>query len=212
MSAGPSSGRPSGRTGRAHRAKPQAPPVPGPVLIGAEELRHRIALLGREISTAIPSDELTIIGILNGTLLFLADLIRQLSIRTRIDCVGISSYRGDTRAGHLTYTKQLQLDVANRDVLVVDDILDTGRTLARVLKDLESFQPRSLRSCVLLSKRRRRLRSVTPDFVGFEIPDVFVVGYGLDYQEHYRNLPHVAACLPPKTANAQNGAKPRLTP
>ncbi|NGO40480.1 hypoxanthine phosphoribosyltransferase [Limisphaera ngatamarikiensis] len=161
------------------------------VLIPADGLARRVRALARQIQRDYEGRDLVMVALLNGTLVFLADLIRNLTLPLRLDFIGVSSYGGGTRPGRLTFTKELGLDVRGRDVLVVDDILDTGRTLRRVLERLERLGPRSLRVCVLLEKKARRQEPVRADYVGFEIPDVFVVGYGLDYAERYRHLPFV---------------------
>ena len=135
-------------------------------------------------------------SLLNGTVLFLADLIRHLSLPLRLDFIGVSSYGAGTESGELVFTKELRLDVRGRDVLLVDDILDTGKTLSRVIPKLRALKPRRIKVCVLLDKPSRRVEQVAADYVGFEIPDVFVVGYGLDYAEKYRNLPFVGVLKP----------------
>ena len=161
------------------------------VLIPADRLARRVRAMARQIQEDHRGRELVLVALLNGTLVFLADLIRHLTLPLRLDFIGVSSYGQGTRPGRLVFTKELGLDVRGRDVLVVDDILDTGRTLARVLERLRRLGPRSLRVCVLLEKKARREEPVRADYVGFEIPDVFVVGYGLDYAERYRHLPFV---------------------
>jgi hypoxanthine phosphoribosyltransferase len=123
--------------------------------------------------------------------MFLADLIRHLNLPLRLDFIGVSSYGAGTESGDLVFTKELRLDVRGRDVLLVDDILDTGRTMSRVLPKLEALGPRRILTCVLLDKPARRIEDIEADYVGFEIPDYFVVGYGLDFAERYRNLPFV---------------------
>ena len=123
--------------------------------------------------------------------LTLADLIRNLSLPLRLDFMGVSSYGAGTESGELVFTKELRLSVRGRDVLLVDDILDTGKTLYRVLGKLRALRPRRIQTCVLLNKAARRVEAVEADYVGFEIPDYFVVGYGLDFAERYRNLPFV---------------------
>jgi hypoxanthine phosphoribosyltransferase len=128
--------------------------------------------------------------------MFLADLIRHLNLPLRLDFMGVSSYGMGTESGDLVYTKELRLDVKGRDVLLVDDILDTGKTLSRVIPKLEALGPRRIRTCVLLDKPARRTHDVKADFVGFAIPDFFVVGYGLDFAERYRNLPFVGVLHP----------------
>lgn len=140
--------------------------------------------------------EMVVVALLNGTVLFLADLIRHLSIPMRLDFMGVSSYGAGTESGKLVYTKELRLDVRGRDVLLVDDILDTGKTFCSVLKKLRALKPRRIKTCVLLNKQERRIEKITPNYVGFEIPDVFVVGYGLDFAEKYRNLPFVGVLKP----------------
>ena len=135
-------------------------------------------------------------SLLNGTVMFLADLIRNLSLPLRLDFIGVSSYGAGTESGELVFTKELRLSVRGRDVLLVDDILDTGKTLYRVLAKLRALKPRRIRTCVLLNKAARRVEPVEADYVGFEIPDFFVVGYGLDFAERYRNLPFVGVLHP----------------
>ena len=134
---------------------------------------------------------MVVVSLLNGTVMFLADLIRNFSLPLRLDFMGVSSYGAGTESGDLVVTKELRLDVRGRDVLLVDDILDTGRTLHRVLGILRALKPRRVRTCVLLNKAARRVEKVEANYVGFEIPDLFVVGYGLDFAERYRNLPFV---------------------
>jgi len=166
------------------------------ILISAPDLRRRVKALAGEIQAEFTGRELVVVSLLNGTIMFLADLIRHLSLPMRLDFIGVSSYRGGTESRNLVYTKELRLDVRNRDVLLVDDILDTGRTLHQVREKLALLQPSRIKTCVLLDKPARRLRPVRADYVGFEIPDLFVVGYGLDFAEKYRNLPFVAVLKP----------------
>jgi hypoxanthine phosphoribosyltransferase len=161
------------------------------ILITPDQIQRRTKAIAREIQRDFQGRELVVIALLNGTIMFLADLLRQLSLPLRLDFIGVSSYRDDTRSGELVFTKELCLDVRGRDLLLVDDILDTGRTMARVTANLRALQPRRIRVCVLLNKAARRVERVQADYVGFEIPDFFVVGYGLDFAERYRNLPFV---------------------
>ena len=139
---------------------------------------------------------MVVVSLLNGTVLFLADLIRHLNLPLRLDFIGVSSYGAGTESGELVFTKELRLDVRGRDVLLVDDILDTGKTLSRVLPKLQVLKPRRIRTCVLLDKPARRTQKVQADYVGFAIPDFFVIGYGLDFAERYRNLPFVGVLHP----------------
>src|SRR5215472_15561034 len=161
------------------------------ILITEGEIARRIAAMSREIQRDFADRELVVVSLLNGTVMFLADLIRHLNLPLRLDFIGVSSYGAGTQSGELVFTKELRLDVRNRDVLVVDDILDTGKTMVRVLEKLKPLRPRKIRTCVLLNKAARRTENVKADYIGFEIPDYFVVGYGLDFAERYRNLPFV---------------------
>lgn len=161
------------------------------ILITDQQIATRILRLAREIQRDFRGREMVIVSLLNGTVMFLADLIRHLSLPLRLDFIGVSSYGAGTESGDLVFTKELRLDVRGRNVLLVDDILDTGRTMTRVLPKLRALKPRRIKICVLLDKPSRRVENVQADYVGFEIPDFFVVGYGLDFAERYRNLPFV---------------------
>jgi hypoxanthine phosphoribosyltransferase len=186
------------------RSRPHgATPLPRPwrdemdcVLISETQIAAGVKRLARQIEADYAGRDLVIVALLNGTVMFLADLIRHLNLPLRLDFIGVSSYGSGTTSGDLVFTKELRLEVRGRDVLVVDDILDTGRTLQRVKQKLRALKPRRLRTCVLLDKPARRVEKVRADYVGFEIPDVFVVGYGLDYAERYRNLPFLGVLKP----------------
>ena len=166
------------------------------VLIDEERLARRVKSLAREIERDCRGRELVVVSLLNGTVLFLADLIRHLNLPLRLDFIGVSSYGVGTESGDLVFTKELRLDVRGRNVLLLDDILDTGNTLSRVKSKLRALNPRRLRTCVLLDKPARRTQPVQADYVGFEVPNLFVVGYGLDFAERYRNLPFVGVLHP----------------
>lgn len=166
------------------------------VLITEAQLARRVRQVAAEITRDFAGHETVVVSLLNGTVLFLADLIRHLSFPLRLDFIGVSSYGAGTESGDLVFTKELRLDVRGRDVLLVDDILDTGKTLKRVLGKLRQLSPRQIKICVLLDKPERRVEDVKADYVGFEIPNLFVVGYGLDYAERYRNLPFVGVLQP----------------
>ncbi len=153
-------------------------------------------VLARQIGRDFAGQELVVVSLLSGTVMFLADLIRHISLPLRLDFIGVSSYREGTQSGALVFTKELRLDVRDRDVLLVDDILDTGKTLTKVLSKLRKLRPRRIKVCVLLEKKARRTESVHVDYVGFPIPDKFVVGYGLDFAERYRNLPFIGVLRP----------------
>jgi len=166
------------------------------VLITDKQLAVRVKQIAKQIERDFRGRDMAIVSLLNGTVMFLGDLIRQLSLPLRLDFMGVSSYGAGTESGELVFTKELRLDVRGRDVLLVDDILDTGRTLSRVVPKLRALKPRSIKTAVLLDKPSRRIEKIYADYVGFEIPDVFVVGYGLDFAERYRNLPFVGVLHP----------------
>lgn len=163
------------------------------ILLTADDLRAGVERLARDLTRVYGESPLTIVGVMTGSVVLLADLIRLLEMPLRVGVLQASSYRGGTTRGQLTLDTGMTLDVVGRDVVIVDDIFDTGHTLLRTVDHVWSMGPRSVRSCVLLHKRGRQEVDFRCDFVGFEIPDEFVVGYGLDYQDHYRNLPYVAA-------------------
>ncbi len=166
------------------------------VIIPAARLRHRVRQLAWQIEADFSGRELVIVSLLNGTVLFLADLVRYINLPLRLDFIGVSSYGDGTVSRELVFTKELRIDVKGRDVLLVDDILDTGRTFKAVLDRLNKLKPATIRTCVLLDKSARRLAPIEPDYAGFRIPDLFVVGYGLDFAERYRNLPFVGVLHP----------------
>jgi hypoxanthine phosphoribosyltransferase len=166
------------------------------VLITEPQIARRVKILAREIERDFCGRETVIISLLNGTVMFLADLIRHLNLPLRLDFMGVSSYGPGTESNDFVLTKELRLDVRGRDVLLVDDILDTGKTLSRVLPKLRVLKPRRIKVCVLLDKPERRVEKVKADYVGFSVPDFFVIGYGLDFAERYRNLPFVGVLHP----------------
>lgn len=178
------------------------------VLIPRMQIARRVRSMAEEIEREFAQSDLVIVSLLNGTVMFLADLVRHLSVPLRLDFIGVSSYRLNTESGEVVFTKELRLDVRGRDVLLVDDILDTGKTINRVLEKLHASGPRRIKVCVLLDKPSRRVIPVKADFVGFEIPDVFVVGYGLDYAERYRQLPFVGVLQPEVYSQSPTGPEP----
>jgi hypoxanthine phosphoribosyltransferase len=179
------------------------------ILITDEGIARRIREMSRHIERDFKGREMVVVSLLNGTVMFLADLIRNLSLPLRLDFIGVSSYGAGTESGELVFTKELRLDVRGRDVLLVDDILDTGKTLSRVLAKLRLLKPRRIKTCVLLNKAARRVEKVEADYVGFEIADYFVVGYGLDFAERYRNLPFVGVLHSHVYKQAHTTAAPR---
>ncbi|MCH8923934.1 MAG: hypoxanthine phosphoribosyltransferase [Planctomycetes bacterium] len=163
-------------------------------LLSQDQLRDGVRRLADEITLEYEDRPLTIIGILTGSVILLADLIRQLELPVRVGVIQARSYRGgSTRPGPLVVNSELLPDIRDRDVLLIDDIFDTGQTLLEVISQIDDLGPRSIRSAVLLRKLGRQTVDITPDHVVFDIPDEFVVGYGLDYRDAYRNLPYVAA-------------------
>jgi hypoxanthine phosphoribosyltransferase len=169
------------------------------ILIPAEQIRERVAALARQVATDYRERRpLTIVGVLTGSVIFLADLVRQLDLPLRIGLIQASSYRGAaTEPGELRIDPSLLLDVRDRHVLLLDDILDTGQTLSRLVRHMDGLGCASLRVAVLLRKQGRQQVPFEPDYCGFEIPDAFVVGYGLDHNDEHRHLPYIAV-LPPK--------------
>lgn len=169
------------------------------------QIRQRIHDLGRAVQRDFGKHEWVVVALLSGSVLFVADLIRELEGPLILDFIGVSSYGAGTESGKLVYTKELKFEVTGRRVLVVDDILDTGRTLSAVIRKLKDLGAREVRTCVLLDKPARRQVKQTADYVGFTIPDWFVVGYGLDYAERYRHLPFIGVLRPEVVAETARG-------
>ena len=166
-------------------------------LFTRNEIEQRIDELAQRLSEDYSDvEELCLIGVLKGAFIFLADLSRRLSVRHRIDFVALASYGDSASAGDVRLIMDLRSSIEGRHVLVVDDILDTGETLRHLLGLLEARQPASLRTCVLVRKTKPRPAEMQADYVGFDIPDAWVVGYGLDYADRYRTLPHIAVLTP----------------
>lgn len=165
-------------------------------LLSEAEIRSGVQRLAGEISAWYGDRPLSIVAVLTGSVVLLADVIRLLRMPLRVGVVQASSYKTGTERGRLTLNAEMMLDIADRDVLLVDDIFDTGHTLVEVISLMRQFHPRSIRSAVLLRKAGRKEVEYRPDHIAFEIPDEFVVGYGLDYQDEYRHLPYIAALEP----------------
>ena len=167
------------------------------VLIEEDVVAARVAELGSEISDDYAGKDLLLVGVLKGAVFFMADLMRQLSIPCEVDFMAISSYGASTdSSGVVRILKDLDINIEGRDVLVVEDIIDSGLTLSYLIRNLESRNPASLEICALLTKPERREIDVDVRYTGFEIPNEFVIGYGLDFGERYRNLPYVAVLDP----------------
>ncbi|MCE9533758.1 MAG: hypoxanthine phosphoribosyltransferase [Planctomycetes bacterium] len=163
-----------------------------PVLISSERIQQRVDELGREIAATYKGTPVTIVGVLTGCLVFLADLIRRLDLPLRISLVQASSYRGAaTTSGALRVQDDLLPDLRGREILLIDDILDSGQTLNYLVEHLKKLGTASVRVAVLLRKTGTQKVAFEPDFCGFNIPDEFVIGYGLDYNDEYRNLPFI---------------------
>ena len=165
----------------------------GEVLIDQETLSSRVAELGAEVSADYDGRDLLLIGVLKGAVFFMADLMRHITVPCEVDFMAISSYGDSTdTSGIVRILKDLDINIEGRDVLVVEDIIDSGLTLSYLMRNLESREPASLEICALMTKPSRRQIDVPVRYIGFEIPDRFVIGYGLDFAERYRNLPYVA--------------------
>ncbi len=170
----------------------------GEVLLSEADIAAKVAELGRRISEDYAGRNLTLVSVLKGSLPFMADLMRQITLPLRIDLMEVSSYGGTATesSGLVRIMKDLSASIADEDVLLVEDIIDTGLTLNYLVRYLRGKSPASLKICTLLDKPARRLVDIPVDYVGFEIPDQFVVGYGLDYSERYRNLRFVGVLRP----------------
>jgi hypoxanthine phosphoribosyltransferase len=165
----------------------------GEILIDEDALSSRVAELGAEVSADYQGRDLLLIGVLKGAVFFMADLMRHITVPCEVDFMAISSYGDSTdSSGIVRILKDLDINIEGRDVLVVEDIIDSGLTLSYLMRNLESREPASLEVCALMTKPARREIDVPVRYIGFEIPNRFVVGYGLDFGERYRNLPYVA--------------------
>ena len=162
------------------------------VLFSEEEIAEQVARLGEEISRDYEGKDLVVVSLLKGAFVFTADLVRQISVPVEVDFMTTSSYgHSEESTGKVKILDDLDTHVKNRDVLIVDDIIDSGYTMEKVKNHLASMGPRSLKICTLLDKPSRRQVDLEPDYVGYSIPDVFIVGYGLNYENHYRNIPYI---------------------
>ncbi|MGH9943356.1 MAG: hypoxanthine phosphoribosyltransferase [Pyrinomonadaceae bacterium] len=167
-------------------------------LITAERIQARVSEMGAEIARDYAGQNPLLLGVLKGACLFLSDLVRATDLRLGLEFMAISSYGASTRSsGEVKIVKDLDVPIEGRDILVIEDIVDTGLTLSYLLANLRSRGARSVKLAALLNKHERRLREVRIDYLGFDIPDAFVVGYGLDYAERYRNLPFIAVLKDP---------------
>lgn len=166
-------------------------------LISEEQLRQKVAQIGKQVSADYQDKNLLMVSVLKGSVVFMADLMREISIPCEIDFMCVSSYGSGTKtSGVVKIIKDLDIDLKDRDLLIVEDILDSGMTLSYIKEMLKQRGTKSIKICTLLDKPERRKADITPDYVGFTVPDEFVVGYGLDYDEKYRNLPYVGILKP----------------
>ena len=167
------------------------------ILFTQEQLERRVEELAREIERDYAGREILLVSVLRGSFIFMADLVRKISLPCLVDFMSVSSYgKGTSSTGQVQITKDLSEDISGRHIIVVEDILDSGNTLSYLLRVLEQRGPASVRLCTLLDKPERRVKPVEVHYSGFTIPDAFVVGYGLDYAEHYRNLPYIGILKP----------------
>jgi len=160
-------------------------------LISQQEIQDKIQDVGKKIVQDYKSLDLVIIGVLKGSFIFLADLVRQITIDHEIDLVGASSYQGTSSTGQIVFTKQPDFELKGRDVLLVEDIVDTGQTIAKIVEFMQRLNPRSIKICTLVDKSERREVQINVDYSCFCLDEGFIVGYGLDYNEKYRNLPAI---------------------
>ena len=168
------------------------------ILLTEEQIRSRIAELGEELTRDYMDKDPVIVGVLKGVVVFYSDMVRQIRVPCQMDFMWISSYQGTDSTGQMVVRRDVACDVKGRHVLILEDIYDTGNSLDFTYRHLLAKEPASLKICTLLDKPERRKPGITlkPDYVGFTVPNAFVVGYGLDYNEHYRNLPYVGILKP----------------
>lgn len=179
---------------RAYTPPPVSDPKIGQILVQQDELAHRVRALGEEVTTDYEGRDLLLIGVLKGAVFFLSDLMRHLAVPCEVDFMAVASYGSSTdSSGVVRILKDLDVSIEGRNVLIVEDIVDSGLTLSYLLRMLRARNPESLEVCALLTKPERRKVDLPIRYVGFEIPNRFAIGYGLDHAERYRNLPYVAA-------------------
>ncbi|MCK4250507.1 hypoxanthine phosphoribosyltransferase [candidate division WOR-3 bacterium] len=161
------------------------------VLIKKEALSQKVSEIGKQINDDYKNKNPILVGVLKGAFVFLADLLREIEVPIEIDFLSISSYNGKKSSGVVRLTNDLSLNIENRDVILIEDIVDTGRTISYIINNLKTRKPRSLVVCTLLNKKDDRIVEVPLTYIGFDVPSVFVVGYGLDYLNKYRNLKYI---------------------
>ncbi|HOK23723.1 MAG TPA: hypoxanthine phosphoribosyltransferase [Candidatus Hydrothermia bacterium] len=177
-------------------------------LISEDQIRQRITELASQIEKDFMGEVPILVGILKGSFVFLADLMRKLNMDVQVDFLGVSSYGKSTKtSGIVKILKDLGTSIEGRDVILVEDICDSGLTLKYIVDLLRSRKPRTIKVCVLLDKKERKVVNINLDYVGFEVPDRFLVGYGLDYGERYRNLPYIRELFPEELSEAESDEK-----
>jgi hypoxanthine phosphoribosyltransferase len=167
-------------------------PVPGKILLSEQEISKKVKELAKRISLDYKGEEILMVGILKGAFVFLSDLMRVVELPTKVDFMAIKSYAGTESTGEVKVLLDLRDDIRGKNVLIVEDIVDTGLTLNAVRGILEKREPKSLKICALLDKKERRIKDVKLDYIGFTVPNRFLVGYGLDFEDEFRGLPYVA--------------------
>lgn len=160
-------------------------------MISEDRIKEKIREIGQKISNDYKDLDMVLVGVLKGSFIFLSDLTRQISIDHEIDLVGASSYEGTASSGQIVFTKQPDLELEGRDILLVEDIVDTGQTLSKIVEFVRLLNPRSVKICTLIDKHERREKEIQVDYACFSLEKGFIVGYGLDYNEKYRNLPAI---------------------
>lgn len=166
------------------------------ILISEEEIAEKVAEIGDKISSDYAGKTPIVVSVLKGSFVFMADLVRAMDVKCEVDFMVVSSFDGIVSTGAVRIIKDIDIPVEGRDVLIVEDILDSGLTLEYLTEIFKGRDPASLRIATLLDKPSRRKANITPDYVGFIVPDEFVIGYGLDYNEHYRNVPYIGVLKP----------------
>lgn len=162
------------------------------ILFSKEEISSRVKALGEELSKDYEGKNLVVVSLLRGSFIFAADLVRDITVPVEVDFITTASYgNNEVSSGEVEIIHDLRSDIEGKDVLIVDDIIDSGYTLEKVIEHIKLKKPNSVKVCVLLDKPSRRQVELTPDFKGFTIPDVFIVGYGLNYGDHFRNIPYI---------------------
>ncbi|WP_352417912.1 hypoxanthine phosphoribosyltransferase [Proteiniborus sp.] len=162
------------------------------ILFSTEDINKRVKELGQQVSKDYEGKKLVVVSLLRGSFIFAADLVREIGIPTQIEFITTASYgHNEESSGQVEIINDIKDDIEGRDVLVVDDIMDTGLTMEKIIEHLKKKNPNSIKSCVMLDKPERRKTEITPDYVGFTIPDLFIVGYGLNYGDYYRNIPYI---------------------